>query len=59
MCNSGLTIVYGKCPEIFKGLSVLSGIQGICFVQYLKCNDWINLKARNRKTTMTGVFWSF
>ena len=24
MCNSGLTIVYGNCPEIFKKLSVVS-----------------------------------
>jgi len=58
MCNSGLTIVYGKCPEIFKKLSVVSDIQGICFVENLKCNDLINLKVRNCKMAMTGVFWS-
>ena len=59
MCNSSLTIAHGKYPEIFKKLSVVSDIQGICFVEYLKFNDWINLKVRNSKMTMTGVFWSF
>jgi hypothetical protein len=59
MCNSDLIIVHEKCPEIFKKLSVVSDIQRICFLWYLKYNDWINLKERNSKMTKAGVFWAF